>query len=174
MPRKKAPTPEPLKYRVLRDTGEHDGHGWWFDESELCLGTVERNLYTGDYTLEGYYDNKLLVVERKGCVSEFVANLTHKEKWDDFKQELERMEEFRWPYLVLEFPMRALQSFPVGSGIPRSRWKSLRVTSHFLVKRVCEIELRFKTKIVYCDDWACARNYVSSLFKRVTEACPQP
>lgn len=165
-------SPAEPSYRVLRDTSEHEGKGWWFPVSERCLGTVEKNLYTADYSLEGYYDNKLFVVERKGSVAEFAANLTQKDKWDDFKQVLERMEEFRWPFLVLEFPQELIKTYPVGSGIPAAQQKLVRLTGRFLLRRVCEIELRYKTKIVYTG--GCGRDYVSSLFKRVTEAVPCP
>lgn len=157
-------------YRVLRDTSEKKGHGWVFDAKDRCLGTVEQNLYTGDYSLEGYYHNKLFVVERKGSVAEFAGNLTKKEKWDDFRQELERMEEFRWPFLVLEFSPQLLKQFPAGSGIPKHLWKHVKLTGQFLMRRLCEIELKYKTKVVFID--GLGKEYASSLFKRVTEASP--
>src|SRR5687768_9502303 len=142
--RKKPPTesapPVPAgKYRVLRDTCEKEGHGWVFPESSRCDGTVSRNLFTGDYRLEGYYEPKLFVVERKGRVAELVGNITLKEKWDDFKDELTRLEGFRHPYVICEFPFSHLKTYPVHSGIPRERWDSIRVKPEFLLRRMEEI-----------------------------------
>lgn len=155
------------KYLVLRDTGEHKGHGWLFPQSDSCAGTVERNLFTADYSLEGCYDNKLFCIERKGGVAEFVANITNKEKWDDFKQELERMEEFRFPFIICEFPFSLIEQYPKGSGIPEHLWENIRVTPQFLVKRLWEIEMKFKTKIRFCDRGGFQA--ASSLFKRIWE-----
>lgn len=158
------------KYRVLRDTGEKKGKGWKFNKSEHCSGTVLKNLYTADYSLDGFYDNKLFAIERKGSIAEFAANLTNKEKWDDFKQELERLEEFRHPYLVLEFDLSRLMQYPVGSGIPPYLWKTLRVKAPFLQRRVHEIELQFKTRVCF---WGTgAKEHVLSLFKRMIERYP--
>lgn len=158
------------KYLVLRDNNEHDGHGWLFEKSDTCAGTVEKNLFTGDYSLDGYYDNKLFVIERKGSVSEFVKNISTKEGWDDFKDELQRLEEFRYPFIILEFPLSLLFSYPVGSGIPKQRWDQIRVTPQFLMKRFLEIELHFKTKIIPAEDKD--HKLASSLFKRIIELYP--
>lgn len=157
------------KYLVLRDTSEKEGHGWLFAEGPRCAGTVPRNLYTGDYSLEGYYDNKLFVIERKGAVSEFVGNITVKEKWDDFKQELERLEEFRYPFVICEFPFSLLKTYPVGSGIPRDRWPSIRVRPEFLLRRLEEIWVHFKTRFIFTDTPELGREVASGLFKRVVE-----
>src|SRR5262245_15949568 len=155
------------KYLVLRDNNEK--LGWIFDPSSYCAGTVEKNLYTGDYSLDGYYDNKLFVIERKGSVTEFVANITNKEKWDDFKDELQRLEEFRWPFVVCEFPFSLLKTYPRGSSIPQSRWPQVKTSPQFLLKRVEEIFLHFKTKFIFADTPTLAREVASGLFKRVVE-----
>ena len=155
------------QFTVLRDTAEHENKGWIFTPTDTCLGTTERNLFTGDYSLDGYYDNKLLIIERKGNVAEFAGNLTQKDKWRNFKDELERMEEFRWPFLILEFPFSAIKSFPVDSGIPRSRWSTLRVTPQFLRLRLAQIQLHFKTKILFAGENG--KDVASDIFKRVIE-----
>lgn len=163
-----------MKFTVLRDSGEHKGHGWQFAPSKACAGTEVRNLYTGDYSLDGYYDNKLLVLERKATTAELAGNLTHPEKWDDFRQVLERMEEFRWPFLVLEFSLKLVQSYPVGSGIPKSHWGRLRVSGAFLLKRLNEIEMVCRTKVVFAGSPEAAQAYALGLFKRAVELVPSP
>lgn len=166
MPKKKATVEKP-KFLVLRDTAEHEGKGWYFSESEDCLGTIPKNLYTGDYSLEGFYDNKTFVIERKGNVTEFIGNITNKEKWDDFKQELERLEEFVHPFIICEFPYSLIERFPMGSGMPRRAMDQVRVRPAFLVKRLWEIQMAFKTKILFADAGGQAAAF--SLFKRMVE-----
>ena len=161
------------KYTVLRDTSEKDNYGWFFGETDRCAGTVEKNLYTADYSLDGYYDDKTFVIERKGSVSEFVGNITNKEKWDDFKQELQRLEEFRYPFVICEFPFSLLKSYPVGSNIPKSKWKDIRVTPQFLLKRMQEIYLHFKTQFIFTDTPELGKEIASGLFKRMTEHDPR-
>lgn len=161
------------RYLVLRDTGEKEGHGWQFEEnSQYCRGTVKKNLYTGDYSLEGYYHNKLFVIERKGSVNEFVGNITQKEKWDDFKDELQRLEEFRLPFVVCEFPLGLIKTYPQGSNIPRGKWGQIRVKPQFLLKRLEEIWVHFKTKFIFAETPELARDIASGLFKRVVENVP--
>lgn len=158
-----------MRFRVLRDTGEKKG--WEFRPSKACLGTAAANLYTGDYTLEGWYDDRVVVVERKGSVAELAGNLSDEERWDDFRQELERMEEFRFPAVVCEFTLAQLVSFPAGSRVPRSAWPRVRARGPYLLKRVCELELAMKTRWVFAGSREAAQAYVLSVFKRVVESC---
>lgn len=157
------------KPRILRDTSEKEGKGWQFPESEMWGGTSPANLYTGDYTIEGYFDNKQFVIERKATVSELVSCITHKEKWDDFKQELERLEDFAHPFVVCEFPYVLLTTFPENSGLPRAIADKIRVSPQFLIKRLAEIFVHFKTPFLFVDGPSEARNLASSIFKRVIE-----
>lgn len=157
------------KYLVFRDTKEHKGYGWVFDKSDQCEGTLERMLKTGDYSLDGYYENKIFVIERKGSISEFVGNITNAEKWEDFKNELVRLEEFRYPFIILEFPITHLMAFPQGSAIPRKLWHSIRIQPSFLLKRFLEIQLHFKTKIIWADNAIHGKQIAASLFKRIVE-----
>ena len=85
----------------------------------------------------------------------------------DFKQELERLEEFKHPFVICEFPFSLLERYPEGSGIPLHSQSKLKVTPKFLIKRFFEIELRFKTKFLFTDQggFYAAR----SLMKRVLE-----
>ncbi len=168
---RKAKAEEP-KFQVYRDSGEKDGHGWRFNASARCLGTVTKNLYTGDYSIAGAYEEKHFVIERKGSAAELAGNLTNEEKWDDFRQELERLEDFRWPYVLCEFSLAQLAAFPHGSAIPRSRWKTMRIRGPYLLRLVCEIEMKYKTRFHFCGSADAAHDMALCLFKRVSDACP--
>jgi hypothetical protein len=157
------------KYLVLRDSHEKAGYGWLFEPSDNCAGTLERKLKTGDYSLDGYYDNNIFVIERKGSVAEFVGNITQKDKWDDFKKELIRLEEFKHPFIILEFPFSLLMTYPIGSNLPRGLWDKTRVKPAFILKRLLEIEIHFKTKIICAETSDNSRSVAASLFKRIVE-----
>lgn len=154
---KKSPRP---KYLVIRDTREK--LGWQFDKSAHCLGTEVRTLETGDYTLDGY--EKVFIIERKRSTGELAANLFQAR----FERELDRLDRFPHAYLVLEFEMADILSFPRNSGIPRSRWKSLKVTSGVLLKRLHEVQIAHPgLRILFVGKHG--REALSSLFKRVME-----
>jgi hypothetical protein len=149
------------KYRVVRDTREHaDGDGWWFDESELCLGTVVQGLKTGDYTIEGLED--VLCIERKASTGEFAKNITE----GRFERELERMELFKYPFMILEFTIQDILAFPKNSSIPQYKWQYLKITPQFMMKRFIEYQLKYKTKIITTGKFH-GQQVTSSIFKRV-------
>ena len=92
------------KFTVIRDTREKNG--WYFKETEYCQGMLEQKLDTGDYSIVGLED--ILCIERKGCVSELANNIVDKR----FDRELERMEGFKYKFLILEFSLTDLMNFP--------------------------------------------------------------
>lgn len=151
--------------KIYRDTREQSG--WNFAANDFHSGTIDKTLKTGDYSLSGLYEDNTFVIERKGSVGEFVGNITQKEKWENFKEELERLESFTYPYLILEFPFSQIERFPIGSNVPKSVWPKLKVKPDFLIKRTLEISLRYKTRILFCDSGGA--KVASSLFKRVIE-----
>lgn len=156
--------PKKYKYQVVRDTREKDDHGWIFPSNERCLGTVEATLPTGDYTLEGY--EKVFVIERKGSVAEFARNLVQKR----FENELCRLDEFQFSYIVLEFELAQIVNFPIGSGIPESKWSHIKLTPQFLMQKVCELQLKHKARLIFAGQ--CGKHIASSLFKRIIEHVP--
>jgi len=165
MPSEKSKSPK-YQYRVLRDTREKDEYGWVFPANDRCLGTVETTLHTGDYTLEGY--EKLFIIERKGGIAEFAKNLVQKR----FEMELCRLDEWLHPYLILEFDLAHIVNFPLGSGIPESKLRYLKLTPQFLMQRVCELQLRHKTRLIFAGKYG--KHIASSLFKRICENVTLP
>ena len=95
------------KVHVIRDTREQKtGNGWWFPESSLCAGTVVQTLKSGDYTLEGFEET--FVIERKSGTAEIAQNINE----GRFVRELERLEEFRFPFLLVIMTARRRQPSP--------------------------------------------------------------
>jgi hypothetical protein len=165
----RAPKPKTVEspYLVLCDVAEQKP--WIFPPGGRCLGTAIVNLFTADYSLEGYYDQKILCVERKGAVAELVGNLTQAEKADDFRQLLERMDELAHPFVVCEFPRSHLFTYPESSDIPRKEWPKVRVTPQYLLKVLSTVELKYKSKWLFFNSPDEAVRYVETIFKRVAE-----
>jgi hypothetical protein len=152
-----------MSYVVLRDTREQQG--WDFPLSANCTGVQDATLETGDYTLAGY--EKVLCIERKGSCGEFARNLLE----NRFEKELQRMEAFPHSFIILEFTMAEILSFPKGSGIPPYLWKSLKTSPYFLLKRFIELQFKYKTKIILAGKHG--KDVASSVFKRMVEHVAQ-
>mgnify|MGYP003644328696 FL=1 len=95
-------------YTVIKDTREQDG--WFFTPYDRCEGMEVNTLHTGDYTLKGFED--VVCVERKASVSEIATNLGKKKK--AFYNEMERMRDFNFRYLLLEFSALDVIDYPLS------------------------------------------------------------
>ena len=147
-------------YLVYRDTREKDG--WEFTQSGYCAGTEEQTIKTGDYTLHGYEQH--ICIERKGNVSELATNITQAR----FERELERMIDFPWRYILLEFDMKEVIEFPKGSKIPAYKRKYMKIKGPFFLKRILELQKKYEVPFIFCGDYA--KEVCSSIFKRFMES----
>ena len=147
------------KYTVIRDTREQEG--WSFDASQSCVGTVSEKLDTGDYSLSGYED--ILAVERKGGIGEFAKNVVQ----DRFEKELQRMEDIKHTYIILEFNMDDLIKYPASLKLNYYQKKKIRLRGSFILKRVIEFSILYKTQILFCGDYG--KQVADSIFKRIIE-----
>ena len=107
-------------FTIIKDTREQDGYTFESSSSRYhtCNGMISRKLDTGDYSIEGLEDK--LCIERKASVVEFANNVGHDQV--RFLKEIERMKDFRYKFLVLEFSLTDLMKFPEGSSIPEGDW----------------------------------------------------
>ena len=114
--------------RIIQDTREQCP----WDFSFYGLEQVRKGIPTGDYQIEG--DNHF-IFERKRNTGEISLNLG--KKWKQFEDEMKRMNaEFACPYIICEFPMEYIDTFPVHSTIPKSKWKFLRMSGNFIRSRL--------------------------------------
>jgi hypothetical protein len=150
------------QYTVLRDTREKDGFGWKFNPSVWCLGTEERKLDTGDYTLEGLEDR--FVIERKADTSEFSKNVMEAR----FVRELERLNDYDYPFIVLEFSMQDILDFPANSKIPPYKWSRLKVTNQMMLAKLMEFQVKFRARWILAGAGN-GHRVASCLMKRIAE-----
>ena len=150
-----------MKYKVIRDTREKENYGWDFNQSKNCSGTETRTLPTGDYTIEGYEQE--IVIERKGCVAEIAMNIFEPR----FERELDRLESYNYPFLLMEFDLADVIRFPEGSSIPKYKWSSIKVKPFLILKKLTEYQLVYKTKFIFCGKNG--KEMCASIFKRFLE-----
>lgn len=150
-------------FTVIKDTREQDGY--YFRPFNTCAGMIEHKLDTGDYTIQGFEDK--ICIERKGCVEELAVNLGQKKY--AFLDEIDRMKNFEYKFLILEFSLEDLIKFPDETRIPIKNKASLKITGKYMLKCLMEFELYNNIHIMFCGNKHNAFLAVSSLFKRINE-----
>lgn len=146
------------------------------------LGTM----HTGDYTLKGYED--IVCIERKASVSEIAINLGKKKS--TFYNEMERMKDFHFRYMLLEFSASDVVGYPQNllseqDKINYERYKrgeikkpigkrfdivnQTRISGKYLIKALMEISIKYEVQILFCDNKANAFLICNSIFKRLNE-----
>lgn len=125
--------------------------------------TSKKKLDTGDYTIEGF--ESLFTIERKMSVSEIANNITE----NRFKDVLERLSKIPHAYMIMEFSIEDIYTFPVGSDIPKRLWDKLRIKGHYIMKILLEAQLNHNIHILFCGDSENAERTAASLMKRIYE-----
>jgi len=125
--------------------------------------TAKRKLDTGDYSIEGL--EHLLCIERKKSVAEIANNIAEKR----FKDVLERMNKMQYPFMLFEFDLEDVYTFPVGSDIPKKLWDNLKISSNYILKYITQIQLNYNIHILFCGGPENAEKMAVSIMKRVYE-----
>jgi hypothetical protein len=145
------------KFKVIIDTREQQP--WIFERT-----TAEnKKLDTGDYSVEGY--ENILCIERKKSVSEIANNITESR----FKDVIERMNSYKYAFLILEFNLNDIYRYPVGSNVPKHMWSKIKISSGFIIKNLLELQIKNNIKILFCDNAINASKIALSLMKKVYE-----
>ncbi len=149
------------KYTIVQDTRERKP--FMFRSSASCKGIEKEALPTGDYTLRGYED--IFVIERKGRISEWAQNVID----DRFYRELNRLSEFKHPYVLLEFDMKDIIKYPASSKIPRKKWRYIKMKGPMLLRKTLEMIRDYDNiKFIFCGDYGI--DVATSIFKRIVES----
>ena len=122
-----------------------------------------QHLATGDYVIKGLED--ILVIERKKTTGEISLNLGKKSK--QFKSEMERMQDFKYRYLICEFTSDDLAVFPTNSGIPKRYWRKLRMNGLFMMSRLSEWCEKYDIELIFCKDRQEAEEKAVEIIKKV-------
>ena len=150
-------------YTVLKDTREQSG--WTFQEYDKCSGMELSTLHTGDYTIKGF--EEVVCIERKASTLEIAGNLGKNK--NRFHNEMKRMQEFPFAFLVLEFSASDLINYPCIVKLSRQQKSRIRVTGKYLLKSILEFQIWYNINILFCDNKQNAFLVTNSIFKRLNE-----
>lgn len=143
-------------FTIIVDTREQKP--WHFEEE---YAVAHSKLETGDYSIEGLED--ILCIERKRSVSEIANNLTEK-RFDDF---LSRMSKYKFPFLLLEFSVDDILSFPIGSDIPKRLWEKIKISPNYILARMIQMSYLYNIHVIYCGSTSNAEKYAIGLMKKI-------
>lgn len=161
-----------MKFTVIQDTREK--LPWEFSMYEECKGTFRYGLREGDYTtgpllrLEKATGRKILRVERKMTTSEIGLNLT-KEK-QRFLSELDRLVEYEYKYLILEFSINDLMVFPEKTRMPPKLRQKCRYKGPFLYKQLMMIEEEYQIPVIFAGNESNAKNEFIKIVNEIHDA----
>lgn len=123
-------------------------------------------LKTGDYSLIGFEDK--ITIDRKATSGEL--QICFGKDWTRFKAELDRMSTFEEAYIMCTFPESDLAIFPRNSGIPTYRWRKLRASGKFLIKRCHDIEKQYpNVRIIFTESNIEAELYTYKILRNYYE-----
>jgi ERCC4-type nuclease len=151
------------RHIIIRDTREKSSR-WEFVPDHFISGVEDAALKTGDYSIKGYED--ILTIERKRNTSEVCTNLFHYK--DRIYNEFERMKAFKYPFVIFEFTLENLLSYPYDSGLSRRMQSYMKINGPSLMKRVIETSFDFPhVHFIYAGKNG--KQFCLSLMKRVVE-----
>jgi hypothetical protein len=142
-------------FTIIIDTREQQP--WSFEH----YTTASRKLDTGDYSIEGLED--VVCIERKKSVSEVANNLTESR----FIDVVDRMSKFKYAFLLLEFDLAQVLSYPIGSNLPRRLWNKIKISPAFIVKHILELQLNHNIKVLFCGSSSDAEQMAEYILKKV-------
>jgi hypothetical protein len=150
-----------MTFTVIRDTREKIG--WWDFKFIADCDQISKAVKTGDYTLVGYEDQ--LAVERKRTVLEIARNLGH--KYQQFKAELIRMQDFKYRYIICEFSLIHLLDYPANCGLKQSARAQIKKDGRALLKQIQTIETKYNVPFIFCNDKTHAMQTALEIFNNV-------
>ena len=130
--------------------------------------TSKKKLDTGDYSIEGF--ESIFTIERKRSVSEIANNITEPR----FKDVLERMGQIPHSFMLMEFDLEDIYSFPVGSDVPKKMWDKLRISGNYIMKYLVQAQLNYNIHILFCGCSEDAEKTAVSIMKRIYEKYGKP
>ena len=151
---------ERVQFEVIVDTREKNP---WELSSQRVIGKEYRALDTGDYTVKGIEDK--FTIDRKASVSELANNITQKR----FKNELERIREFPYAFIVLEASCSEVLDYPHSSDLSPAIKKKIRINGKYLMRCLCRMQIRYNFNIIFADNRQNAQIIAVNLMEDIYE-----
>lgn len=148
------------RFLIVRDTREKEDHGYMWSEDNFCRGTIVEKLDYGDYSVKNL--EHLIFIDRKKSTSELSQNLCE----ERFKALLNKVQRFKYKYILCEFDYEDILNFPLNSGIPRWQQKKLKVTPAFMNSYLARLTIQ-GFNVVYAGNSQNAEEFCYSLLKNI-------
>ena len=149
------------KFTIIRDTREHEGHGWKWSKSTWCKGSKVDTIKSGDYTIEEVPG--LIIIERKESFNELCSNfLGHRERLNRL---MERMvEEYRWRYIIVECELGDILNKYNYSYLPA---KMRNKAPAIILGSLVSIGLKYDVHVIFAGDNG--KEYATRLMRKAYE-----
>lgn len=131
---------------ILQDTREKQP--WSFVSYDNCTAQKTQHLDEGDYTIEEI--PLLISIERKKSVTELANNLGR--KYSQFQNEMDRLQKYRFRYVLCEFTQEQMLIYPTGSKLPKRLFRKIRMSGKFLQHRVNELIDKYGIEFIFCEN----------------------
>lgn len=112
-------------------------------------------LDVGDYYIEELPD---LIIERKASTGEIAINLGS--KWSSFEKELKKMKDYKYSYIICEFPFAYFDCFPEKSGIPDNKFNKIRMNGSFMKSRLFNEAKKYNINVLFFENAQMAQSAV--------------
>lgn len=152
------------KYTVIR-SGQERKNYWDFGPDKYCAGTIQCPIETGDYGIKELKHN-ILSIERKFSVGEIYQNLFEKR----FERELDRLEKFKYKFIICQFESRDILSFPYNSGIPQRFWDGLKANGEFIMSKLAGITIKRNIPVIFGGPGEASKNIALFYLRQVARA----
>lgn len=146
---------------ILQDTREKKP--WDFTFHGFDQETF--GLKTGDYSVKGC--EHLVRIERKRSTGEIATNFGFKRK--QFEAELERMMDFKYRYVLCEFPEEYIDMFPDKSGIPYAIRRKVRISAGFIRASIQNLSVKYGVDFLFARSISEAEEMAIEIFTRVVD-----
>ena len=142
-------------FTIIVDTREQQP--WTFDN----YTTSHHKLDAGDYSIEGL--ETILAIERKKSVTEIANNIIEPR----FKDAISRLAQHKHAFLLLEFSIKDILSYPIGSDLPKRLWDKVKISPAFIMKNVLDWELEHNIKVMFCGSPSDAEKVAEIILKKI-------
>ena len=144
------------KFTIILDSREQKG--WTFRASEHCAGSKIQKLDTGDVSIEGM--EEIVSIERKLSVSEIAQNLNQKR----FFKELERLRTIKHAYIICEFSISDILTYP--ASLPYKVRRKIKMRGPYVLKRLVQLQMEYpEIKLIFAG--GCGQEICLEILKMV-------
>lgn len=123
--------------------------------------TIVTKLETGDYSIEGFENQ--VCIERKGSLTEVYNNFTEKRFWN----EMERMRDYPYRYIIFEFPILDMENFPYSLRLPKKIWSRLKITPKYLFSCVRKLEYEYQIIVLFVNNRQKSSEIIEGILARL-------